>query len=175
MCSSDLAEQSAAKTPYDVQLEFEIAKAAGGGRYRRPYVAVWVEDADGFPVKTLSLFLMADNPGPRWHRDLRRWYSSDQVRQLVDDAKLIGTISKPTRNPGVYKVAWDGRDDKGDLLQKGKYTLYIEAAREHGTYQLMKHGFELGGADFNEQLKGNVEISAASIRYSGKQAASEQK
>jgi len=169
------AEQSAAKTPYDVQLEFEIAKAAGGGRYRRPYVAVWVEDADGFPVKTLSLFLMADNPGPRWHRDLRRWYSSDQVRQLVDDAKLIGTISKPTRNPGVYKVAWDGRDDKGDLLQKGKYTLYIEAAREHGTYQLMKHGFELGGADFNEQLKGNVEISAASIRYSGKQAASEQK
>ena len=21
---------------------------------------------------------MADNPGPRWHRDLRRWYSSDQ-------------------------------------------------------------------------------------------------
>ncbi|MFN5625729.1 MAG: DUF2271 domain-containing protein, partial [Planctomyces sp.] len=39
------------------------------------------------------------------------------------------------------KVAWDGRDDKGDLLQSGKYTLYIEAAREHGTYQLMKHPF----------------------------------
>ena len=86
----------------------------------------------------------------------------------MDDAKLIGTISKPTRNPGVYKVAWDGRDDKGDLLQPGKYTLYIEAAREHGTYQLMKHAFELGGANFTEQLKGNTEISAASIKYSGK-------
>lgn len=46
---------------------------------------------------------VADDTGPRWHRDLRRWYSSDQVRQLVDDAKLIGTISKPARNPGVYK------------------------------------------------------------------------
>jgi hypothetical protein len=111
---------------------------------------------------------VADNPGPRWHRDLRRWYSSDQVRQLVDDAKLIGTISKPARNPGVYKVAWDGRDDKGDLLQPGKYTLYIEAAREHGTCQLMKHPFELGGANFTEQLKGNTEISAASIKYLGK-------
>lgn len=165
---STKAEASAEPTPFDLQIEFEIAKSAGGGRYRRPYVAVWVEDADGFPVKTLSLFLMADNPGPRWHRDLRRWYSSDQVRQLVDDAKLIGTISKPTRNPGVYKVAWDGRDDKGDLLQPGKYTLYIEAAREHGTYQLMKHPFELGGANFTEQLKGNTEISAASIKYSGK-------
>ncbi|MFM7866332.1 MAG: DUF2271 domain-containing protein [Planctomycetaceae bacterium] len=159
---------SAAKSPFELTVDFEIAKAAGGGRYRRPYVAVWVEDSDGFPVKTLSLFLMADNPGPRWHRDLRRWYSSDQVRQLVDDAKLIGTISKPTRNPGMYKVAWDGRDDKGDLLQKGKYTLYIEAAREHGSYQLIRHAFELGGADFNEQLKGNTEISAASIRYTGK-------
>ncbi len=159
---------SAAKSPFELQIDFEIAKAAGGGRYRRPYVAVWVEDSDGFPVKTLSLFLMAENPGPRWHRDLRRWYSSDQVRQLVDDAKLIGTISKPTRNPGAYKVAWDGRDDKGDLLQKGKYTLYIEAAREHGSYQLIKHAFELGAADFHEQLKGNTEISAASIRYTGK-------
>ncbi|MFN5534736.1 MAG: DUF2271 domain-containing protein [Planctomyces sp.] len=66
------------------------------------------------------------------------------------------------------KVAWDGRDDKGDLLQSGKYTLYIEAAREHGTYQLMKHAFELGGANFTEQLKGNTEISAASIKYLGK-------
>lgn len=162
------SESPVKQTPFDLQIEFEIAKSAGGGRYRRPYVAVWVEDADGFPVKTLSLFLMADNPGPRWHRDLRRWYSSDQVRQLVDDAKLIGTISKPTRNPGVYKVAWDGRDDKGDLLQPGKYTLYIEAAREHGTYQLIRHPFELGGANFSEQLKGNTEISAASIKYSGK-------
>jgi len=129
------SESTAAKSPFELTVDFEIAKAAGGGRYRRPCVAVWVEDSDGFPVKTLSLFLMVDNRGPRWHRDLRRWYSSDQGGLLVDDAKLIGTISKPTRNPGVYKVAWDGRDGKGDLLQKGKYTLNIEAAREHGSYQ----------------------------------------
>ncbi|MEI7699438.1 MAG: DUF2271 domain-containing protein [Planctomycetia bacterium] len=152
-------------TPHDFLVEFEIAKPEQGGRYRRPYVAVWVEDNDGFPVKTLSLFLMSDNPGPRWHRDLRRWYSSDQVRQLVDETKLIGTISKPSRNPGKYKVSWDGTDDLGQLLKDGTYTLYIEAAREHGTYQLMKQPLELGKEDYKHTLKGNVEIGSASVTY----------
>ncbi len=158
----------AAATPHEFQLEFEIAKSTEGGRYRRPYVAAWVEDKDGFPVKTLSLFLMENNPGPRWHRDLRRWYASDQVRLLVDSSKLIGTVSKPTRNPGIYKVAWDGTDDHGKAIADGEYTLYIEAAREHGTYQLMKHPFSLGKQDFDEKLKGNVEIKEASFRYTKK-------
>lgn len=163
------AAKAAASTPHGFQLEFEIAKSTEGGRYRRPYVAAWVEDKDGFPVKTLSLFLMENNPGPRWHRDLRRWYASDQVRLLVDSSKLIGTVSKPTRNPGVYKVAWDGTDDHGKAIADGEYTLYIEAAREHGTYQLMKHPFSLGKKDFDEKLKGNVEIKEASFRYTKKQ------
>lgn len=165
---SSAATSKAPETPHDFQLEFEIAKAAEGGRYRRPYVAAWVEDKDGFPVKTLSLFLMADNPGPRWHRDLRRWYASDQVRFLVDPSKLIGTVSKPTRNPGVYKVAWDGTDDHGKLLADGEYTLYIEAAREHGTYQLMKYSFSFGKKEFDEKMKGNVEIKEATFRYKKK-------
>lgn len=156
------------KSPHEVEVKFEIAKPDQGGRYRRPYVAVWVEDKDGFPVKTLSLFLMAENPGPRWHRDLRRWYSADQVRQLVDDKKLIGTISKPTRNPGQYTVAWDGTDDGGSILPEGEYTLFIESAREHGTYQLIKQTIQIGGSDYRRELKGNLEISSASVSYAKK-------
>lgn len=152
----------------EFNISFEINKAGEGGRYRRPYVAVWVEDKDGFPVKTLSLFLMTDNPGPRWHRDLRRWYTSDQMRLLVDQKKLIGTVSKPTRNPGSYKVGWDGSDDHGKPLPDGKYTLYIEAAREHGTYQLMKSPFSLGAGDFELKLEGNVEIQSASMSFKKK-------
>ncbi len=146
-------------------IEFEITKAENSGRYRRPYVAVWVEDKDGFPVKTLLLFLMKNQPGPRWHRDLRRWYADDQMRLLVDKTDIIDAVSKPTRNPGQYKVEWDGLDDAGKPLKDGEYTLFIEAAREHGTYQLMKHKFELGGKAFEESLKGNAEISSASIKY----------
>ena len=146
-------------------IEFEITKAENAGRYRRPYVAVWIEDKDGFPVKTLLLFLMKNQPGPRWHRDLRRWYADDQMRLLVDKTDIIDAVSKPTRNPGKYKVEWDGLDDAGKPLKDGEYTLFIEAAREHGTYQLMKHKFDVGGKPFEENLKGNAEISSASVKY----------
>lgn len=162
------AEEEKEATPYEMNIEFEITKPENSGRYRRPYVAVWVEDQDNYPVKTISLFLMVNNPGPRWHRDLRRWYASDQLRLLSDETKLIGTISKPTRNPGNYKVDWDGKDDHGKVLKEGKYTLYIEAAREHGTYQLIKYPFELGDKAFDEELKGNVEIKTAKVSFGKK-------
>jgi thiamine biosynthesis lipoprotein len=165
---SESGTKSAENQSEEIIVSFEINKAGEGGRYRRPYVAVWVEDKDGFPVKTLSLFLMTENPGPRWHRDLRRWYTSDQMRLLVDQKKLIGTVSKPTRNPGSYKVGWDGCDDHGKPLPDGKYTLFIEAAREHGTYQLMKSPFSLGAGDFELKLDGNVEIKAASMSFKKK-------
>ncbi len=154
-----------AKTPHEMLVQFKIGTEEKSSRYRRPYVAVWIEDQDNFPVKTLSLFLMQDQPGPRWYRDLRRWYADDQLRLLVDKSDLIATVSKPTRNPGEYKVTWDGRDDTGELLPNGEYALLIEAAREHGTYQLIKHPFKLGGPAFEEKLKGNAEISAASVNY----------
>lgn len=160
--NSARSDQEAPKT--NMLIEFEIAKSDNSRRYRRPYVAVWIEDKDKFPVRTLSLFLMQNNPGPRWYRDLRRWYSDDQLRKLVDSRDMIKTVSKPTRNPGKYKVSWDGMDDSGAVVADGKYTLLIEAAREHGTYQLIKHEFELGKS-FAAKLKGNAEISAASIKY----------
>jgi thiamine biosynthesis lipoprotein len=144
---------------------FEIARPANARRFRRPYVAVWVEDEDGFPVRTLVLWIMESKPGPRWHRDLRRWFNSDRYRQLVDDKQLIGTVSSATRPSGKYKTVWDGNDDNGDQCKNGKYTLFIESAREHGTYQLIQSEFQLGGEDFTSELKGNVEISAASLDY----------
>ncbi|MCA9069635.1 MAG: DUF2271 domain-containing protein, partial [Planctomycetaceae bacterium] len=115
-------------------VSFELNRA-NGSRYRRPYVAVWVEDKDGFPVRTLVLWLQ-EGRGARWYRDLKRWYKQDSIRQLVEEKKLIGTISAATKPPGKYKAVWDGKDNAGKLVKKGKYTLYIEAAREHGTYQL---------------------------------------
>ena len=130
---SQATETKSSSTGHEMLVKFEIAKPAGSRSYRRPYVAVWIEDESRFPVRTLALFLMQNNPGPRWYRDVRRWYADDQTRQFVDTRDMIKTVSKPTRNPGDYKVVWDGKDDDGKLLKPGTYTLLIEAAREHGT------------------------------------------
>lgn len=52
----------AEKTPIwnggmELAVDFEIFQAKKSGRYRRPYVAVWVEDHEGYPVRTILLWV----------------------------------------------------------------------------------------------------------------------
>ncbi len=140
-----------------------------GRRYRRPYLAVWLEDADGFPVKTGALWVQTDQPGPRWHRDLTRWFRNDRMRKVVEKTDLIDGvdgISGPTRGPGKYEVHFDGTDNAGDTLPTGVYTLCLEAAREHGTYKIIREKFEWGSKSLEKKsLKGNLEIPVASYEF----------
>ena len=155
---------SSGQDPLELSLAFEIQRVEGG-RYQRPYVAAWVEDKDNFPVRTLLLWVLQSEKGQRWIPDLRRWHRGDQVRRLAEDTDLVTTISGATRNPGKYSVVWDGKDDHGVAVKPGTYTVYLEVAREHGTYQLMKHEFELGGKVFTAELKGNDEVKGATVEY----------
>ncbi|MEM9586808.1 MAG: DUF2271 domain-containing protein [Planctomycetota bacterium] len=140
-----------------------------GGRYRRPYVAVWLEDTDGFPVKTAVLWLQTERPGPRWHRDLTRWYRNDRMRKLAEKKDLIGTISGATRGPGEYEAHFDGTDNAGKALPDGEYTLCIEAAREKGTYQIIRERVRWGEqAIGRKQLKTNIEVDQASYQFTPK-------
>ncbi|GAB5405569.1 MAG: hypothetical protein Aurels2KO_38000 [Aureliella sp.] len=137
-----------------------------GSRYRRPYVAVWLEDKDGFPVKTAVLWMQTEQPGPRWHRDLTRWYRNNRMRKAVEKTKLIGTISGATRGAGEYRAVFDGTDNAGKKLPSGTYTLCLEAAREHGTYQLMREKVALSDTAIKRtELKGNVEMGKVAYQY----------
>jgi hypothetical protein len=159
----ELAEKAGSwNTEFELIVNFEINGPEGKpNRYRRPYVAVWVENKEGFPVRTLTLWF----EGRRWLSDLRRWYRSDQARLRVDKTDLTNATSRATRPPGKYTVVWDGKDDRGRLVDAGEYTISIEAAREHGTYQNMSKLVKLEDQPFVEELKGNVEIKSASIEY----------
>jgi hypothetical protein len=158
---------------FELVVNFEINRPdAEAGRYRRPYVAVWVEDQDGRSVRTLTLWVSMTGAGPfQWLPDLKRWYLSDQERKRRDKKELLFTIARPTRPPGQYKVIWDGKDDSGKVLPAGEYTVFVEAAREHGTYQSIRKQVTLSDQPFTEELKGNVEIRSASIEYRRKGAA----
>ncbi len=130
-----------------------------GGRYNRPYIAVWLENAAGKSVRTLAVWVQAGK-GERWHQDLRRWFQSN--------ADLISTTSSPTRMPGTYKLVWDGKSDKGILLEQGDYFVCIEAAREHGTYQLIREKISFTSAGFSKVLTGNEEIKGAKVEFRAK-------
>ncbi|MGP0062794.1 MAG: DUF2271 domain-containing protein [Isosphaeraceae bacterium] len=169
--SGKTASGTKAATPwnkdYELVVNFEINHPESeAGRYRRPYLAVWVEDKDGNSVRTLALWVSMGGAGPlQWLPDLKRWYAGDRERKKSDKQELLFTIARPTRQPGKYKVIWDGRDDRRKMLPAGEYTVSIEAAREHGTYQSIRQQVTLSNKPFTEELKGNVEIRSASIEY----------
>ena len=155
---------STGQASMELAVSFEISRVEGG-RYQRPYVAAWIEDKDGFPVRTLLLWLLQSEKGQRWIPDLRRWHRGDQMRRLTEDKDLVATVSGATRNPGKYNLIWDGKDDHGDVLKPGTYTFHLESAREHGTYQWVKHEFTVGGNSFAVVLKDNEELKGVTLEY----------
>ena len=150
---------------FELNVDLEINQPAEGRRYRRPYVAVWVEDKEGYPVKTLILWVQSTGPGPRWIPDLKRWYRSDRIRKLAEETDLVELVSEATRKPGKYSVSWKGKDNTGKLVAPGEYTVYIESAREHGTYQLLRKKVTFGKEPFAEEFDSNIEIKAAKFEY----------
>ncbi len=126
------------------------------GRSHRPFVAIWVEDEKGVPVRNLALWYNK----PRWLPELRDWYALQRSSDF--DA---ASITSATRSPGSYTVQWDGRDNAGQYVKQAKYTVCIEAAREHSTYQIIRQMMDFNGKLKQQTVPGNVEIATAALDY----------
>jgi len=127
----------------------------GGGMVRNPYIAVWVEDASGSLVRTISLWHL-QNGQDRWLSKLHRWYGASGGAD---------TISSATRAAGAYTLSWDGLDADGKALVAGTYTLCVEATREHGPYSLATGELQVSGKALHQELAANGELSAVSVAY----------
>jgi len=141
----------------ELLINVELADLGGGAR--RPYVAVWIEDEAHKPVRRLALWYRK----PRWLPDLRSF--SDAQRETPID---LMSIASATRSAGNYSLIWDGKNDQGEYVAQGNYTVFIEAAREHGTYQLMRQTLKFDGKAKSQALPGNEEVSGANLVYKTK-------
>jgi hypothetical protein len=130
-------------------------------RYRRPYVAVWIEDADHFPVRTLALWTQK----PRWLPELKQWYRDDQIRNLSEGTDVSRTVGGATRPPGSYSLKWDGKDNAGKPVKAGKYTVVVEASREHGGYQIEHHEMDFTGKPEQATLTAGKEMGTVTLDY----------
>ena len=146
-------------TDYELVINLEIRQFARF-RVNRPYVAVWVDDENKRAVRDLAIWYGK----PRYLSDLRAWRRSNGNRFAYQNSN-ISSISSSTRPPGKYTLKWDGKDDNGALVKPGKYIINIEAAREHGTHQLMSQEMTFTGSTNQINLNGNVEIASASLDY----------
>ena len=130
-------------------------------RYRRPYVAVWIEDGDHFPVRTLALWTQ----NPRWLPELKQWYRDDQIRNLSEATDISKTIASATRPPGSYTLKWDGKDNEGKPVKAGKYTVVVEASREHGTYQTERYEMDFAGQPQQATMQAGKEMGTVTLGY----------
>lgn len=151
---------------FELAVNLEIA-AVGGGRAKRPFLAVWIEDKDGFPLRTLALWYH----GERWLPDLKAWYHADSVRSMAEGTQIAASVSSATRAPGKYTVKWDGKDSAGKAVPRGIYTVAIEVAREHGTHQLIRQELDFSGPGERKDLPANIELASASLDFHRKPSA----
>lgn len=133
-----------------------------GGKNVPPYVAVWIEDGSGNLLTTVALWYQQFGRGERWLPDLARWYNVDQSRMASGGSDTVDAISGPTRSPGSFQVAWDGRAN-GSAAPSGTYFVCIESARERGPYSLIRQSIELGGSTQQQNLSSDGELIDASI------------
>ncbi|RXS98098.1 DUF2271 domain-containing protein [Silvibacterium dinghuense] len=145
---------------FELMLSLELPRI-DDARYRRPYVAVWIEDADHYPVRTLALWTQ----NPRWLPELKQWYRDDQLRNLSEGTDISKTVSSATRPPGHYTLKWDGKDNDGKPVKAGKYTVVIEASREHGGYQIEHKELDFTGQPAQAALQGGQELGTITLDY----------
>lgn len=146
-----------------MKIDFTYAAAATGGRVNNPYIAVWLEDASGALVRTVSLWYKSNES--KYLQELRRWYTDNRTRVSAGGTDGTRTASGATRLPGSYSVTWDGKTDTGTQAPQGEYFVCIEAAREHGPYELIRESVTLGTSGLTKALAPNGELTAASVAF----------
>ncbi|MGF1698717.1 DUF2271 domain-containing protein [Photobacterium makurazakiensis] len=140
-----------------MDVEFVLPKI-DTGMYARPYVAVWIEDANRKPVRTVQLWVGKDE----WLKDLRSWWR--KVGRY--DRELVDAVTSATRPAGEYRFVWDGLNDDGERVEQGEYTFYVEVVREHGGRNYIREKLTLGEEAFTRELAPTEETGHILLSYS---------
>lgn len=53
---------------------------------KRPYVAIWIEDADRRPVRTIALLFQKS----RYLSEVRAWHRGDRQRATLEGTEIMG-------------------------------------------------------------------------------------
>jgi len=143
----------------ELSVDFEILTQSGAAK--RPFIAIWIEDADKFPLRTLALWYHED----RWLTESKAWYRADRLRSMSESSSVVRSIGAATRPPGKYTIKWDGKDNAGNAVKPGTYTVLLECVREHGTYQLIRQEMRFTGAAQHFDFKPGSELGPVSFDY----------
>ncbi len=140
---------------YNAILDYDIPKPTSSN-YHAPYVVIWVTDASRKLVRTLHIFA----PQAKWMDSNYIWWK--RYGRMMDN---LDTIAQPSRAPGHYTVSWDGKDDAGQRVPQGKYTLHIEATREHGGHSYSTFDIDATPKSNTQNLPAKDELGDLKFRF----------
>jgi len=152
---------AAAAWPTNFQISINLnLKPPTGGRGSRPYVAVWVQDSNTNLVRTITVW----GSQWRWLQELNTWW---KVGDKYTDA-YAQSITRATRAPGNYVIAWDGLNDKKQPVPQGKYKIFLEINREHGRHVTESATIECGKEEQSAEIRATPESGASKVDYGPK-------
>jgi len=159
--TKEAAEAKAADAwPEDFQVSINIdLPKLNVQRYRRPYVAVWIENVKGKPVRSITVW----GNSPKYWPALPAWWKFNK-----DDKELIKSVTRATREPGKYEVVWDGKDDKGADVPQGTYVVRVEVHREHGQDLIQTGKIACAAKAAKTSMARNAETGLTSVVYDKK-------
>jgi thiamine biosynthesis lipoprotein ApbE len=146
---------------YEMIVTLELPTIAGANRYRRPYAAIWIEDANGKTVKTLAVLGQA----PKYQKDLNDWWKIGK-----EQPQVVKAVARATRGPGKYEFAWDGKDESGKPVLQGTFTVRVEVHREYGKHLRQSGKIELKSEPATIKLDKNDETGETLVTYGKKKS-----
>jgi FAD:protein FMN transferase len=132
-------------------------KEQQGADFRTPYIALWISDEQGKPVRTVFML----GTGAKWHRDNFIWWGSNGERA----AELVDLRSQATTLSGRYQVYWGAIDDDWKPVPIGKYTLHLETSQEHGKHSHRTVSLDIGDKRFKMSLPNATDSGGLEITY----------
>lgn len=155
-----------------VKLNFKRSGTIASNQY-----AVWIENAEGKLIKTLYVSDFTANGGYARRKDcVPTWVAKARPSQMPE-AVLDAVSGATPRSNGVQTYSWDGRDETGQLIEAGKYHVYVEGTLYWSDTVLFSGVIDWGGKDqrielvpvFSEEGVTNRDmITQVTAEYAGK-------
>lgn len=124
----------------DLDLSVELPRL-DVAEYHRPYVAIWIENADQDAVGDLAVWYdvaKKNNEGAEWLKDMRQWWRRSGRNQTFP----VDGVSGATKPVGTHTLNFSSANPSLAQLKPGHYTIAIEAAREVGGRELLRIPFQ---------------------------------
>lgn len=156
----------------NVKLNFKRSGTIASNQY-----AIWIEDAEGKLVKTLYVSDFTANGGYARRKDcVPTWVAKARPSQMPE-AVLDAVSGATPRSNGVQTYSWNGKDEAGQLVETGKYHVYVEGTLYWSGTVLFSGVIDWGGSEqrieltpvfSEEELTNRDMITQVTAEYAGK-------